>query len=731
MSQATSKLNKLRKAESEKSDQINELNAEERLINLESSIKKLKTSRDSIIQQIEVFESNEDDSRKKKELTSLMDDKMKDLKLAKDTQDENQAKVDVFLNDLPGYVEGSALTSDELSEFKKTYTAKERKTNEKQESANKKYMTKAADITSASRELGKIRKELQSTRNTIQAIRDDSMDDSINDLDDEKQNLSELEEKLANEEEEMAAMKEGKKLYQKFLKELKNEPCCPLCKDKVSDSKRTKLRILLETKMEFSNYDSVLAEITDLKNKIEITKKSIKHQEDEKECEKREEIQKAVLKEYQEAQKILKEDLDRAQKDHKKMKDLKEKVFAAEPYVRIVSSNGNKIKALEKRVSSLQSELNEVKDAEDYSILSVKLGQLRQDRKDVESDLDATEKERSKIETRHRQINNEREQLRSQIQELAATVNEGDEGIMVKIDALVKEIEELKASQTPIQNQISEIDQKLNEKRSEINDVQQHYRGIINKLREKQGKADKLATMVSQKTFEFAEKHGNKCESEFEDQAKKLDEEERDLAEKLESVARKIDAIKEKRNELQTEASRLLDVKHYIEKYKQFEEKKNEASELKKKIQSGFDEKTSLVGDIKKKKVELENQIREIKDEIVTLRAQREEKLKNKVTWEESLERHGGKEGIDREVKEKVVDCVIKKACIDDLDQIHGCLEDAIMNVHKEKMSRLNMIIRHLWKSTYQGHDIESISISCDSDGATRTANIRRNYQYC
>ena len=360
MSQATSKLNKLRKTESEMSEKINELNAEERLANLESSIQKMKADRDSIIEQIEDFESNEDDSRKKKELSALMEDKMKDLKLANDTQNENQAKVDAFLSDLPGYVEGTALTSDELSEFKRTYTAKERKANEKQESANKKYMTKAADITSASRELGKIRKELQSIRNTIQEIRDESMDDSMNDLDEEKQNLSDLEEKLANEEEEMAAMKEGKKLYQKFLKDLKNEACCPLCKDKVSESKRTKLRILLECKMEFSNYDSVRAEISELKNKIATTKKSIKQQEDEKECEKREEMQKTTLKEFQEAQKSLKEDFDRAQKDHKKMKDLKEKVFAAEPYVRIVSSNSNKIKALEKRISSLQNDLRRV-----------------------------------------------------------------------------------------------------------------------------------------------------------------------------------------------------------------------------------------------------------------------------------------------------------------------------------------------------------------------------------
>ena len=320
--------------------------------------------------------------------------------------------------------------------------------------------------------------------------------------------------------------------------------------------------------MEFSNYDSVVAEITDLKNKIEIAKKSIKYQEEEKECENREEKQKAMLKEFQEAQKILKEDLDRAQKDHKKMKDLKEKVFAAEPYVRIVSSNSNKIKALEKRVSTLQSELNEVKDAEDYSILSVKLGQLRQDRKELESVLESNEKERSKIETKHRQINNEREQLRSKIQELAATVNEGDEGIMVKIDGLEKEIEELKASQSPIQTKISDTDQELNAKRAEINDVQQHYRGIISKLREKQGKAEKLANMVIQKTVDFAQKHGNKSEADFEEQSRVLDGEEKDLTSKLESITAKIDSIKEKRNELQTEASRLLDVKQYIEKFK-------------------------------------------------------------------------------------------------------------------------------------------------------------------
>ena len=142
MSQATSKLNELRKTESIKTGQLDDLNAEDSLKTLERSLEEFKSKKEMIIDEIEVCESNEDDSRKKKELTSMLDDKMNDLEVAKNAQKESQTKVDNFLADLPGYVAGNELTQDELLDHKRNYISKERKANEKQESVNKKYMTK-------------------------------------------------------------------------------------------------------------------------------------------------------------------------------------------------------------------------------------------------------------------------------------------------------------------------------------------------------------------------------------------------------------------------------------------------------------------------------------------------------------------------------------------------------------------------------------------------------------
>ena len=57
-------------------------------------------------------------------------------------------------------------------------------------------------------------------------------------------------------------------------------------------------------------------------------------------------------------------------------------------------------------------------------------------------------------------------------------------------------------------------------------------------------------------------------------------------------------------------------------------------------------------------------------------------------------------------VKEHVINKLIKS----DLNLFYGALEAAISTIHKDKIMRLNHVIAHLWKTTYQGADIESIS---------------------
>lgn len=64
-----------------------------------------------------------------------------------------------------------------------------------------------------------------------------------------------------------------------------------------------------------------------------------------------------------------------------------------------------------------------------------------------------------------------------------------------------------------------------------------------------------------------------------------------------------------------------------------------------------------------------------------------------------------------------------------DLDIYCGALQQAILQYHAIKMEEVNQTLDYLWKKTYQGTDIDSISIRSDTEGRV-SANGLRSYQY-
>ena len=71
-----------------------------------------------------------------------------------------------------------------------------------------------------------------------------------------KTSLDKLETTLVDLEEDYAAMKEGKKLFETFLKKVKSKPNCPLCEHDLG-SRRSRVEELCRSKMEFSNESSL------------------------------------------------------------------------------------------------------------------------------------------------------------------------------------------------------------------------------------------------------------------------------------------------------------------------------------------------------------------------------------------------------------------------------------------------------------------------------------------
>ena len=69
------------------------------------------------------------------------------------------------------------------------------------------------------------------------------------------------------------------------------------------------------------------------------------------------------------------------------------------------------------------------------------------------------------------------------------------------------------------------------------------------------------------------------------------------------------------------------------------------------------------------------------------------------------------------------------KAAVDDLGKYGGALDKAIMKYHGMKMEEINRSIDELWRSTYQGTDVDTILIR--SDNETAKGNRSYNYRVC
>lgn len=65
----------------------------------------------------------------------------------------------------------------------------------------------------------------------------------------------------------------------------------------------------------------------------------------------------------------------------------------------------------------------------------------------------------------------------------------------------------------------------------------------------------------------------------------------------------------------------------------------------------------------------------------------------------------------------------------EDLDKYGRALDSAIMKYHALKMGEINKIVDELWRSTYCGTDVDSISIQ--SEGEAKASNRSYNYRVC
>ncbi|PMD38547.1 hypothetical protein L207DRAFT_463286 [Hyaloscypha variabilis F] len=78
--------------------------------------------------------------------------------------------------------------------------------------------------------------------------------------------------------------------------------------------------------------------------------------------------------------------------------------------------------------------------------------------------------------------------------------------------------------------------------------------------------------------------------------------------------------------------------------------------------------------------------------------------------------------------KEMHIQVETTKAAIEDMKKYSSALDSAIMKFHSLKMQEINAIAGELWRSTYQGTDVDTIMIRSENDTANTTT--KRSYNY-
>lgn len=82
---------------------------------------------------------------------------------------------------------------------------------------------------------------------------------------------------------------------------------------------------------------------------------------------------------------------------------------------------------------------------------------------------------------------------------------------------------------------------------------------------------------------------------------------------------------------------------------------------------------------------------------------------------------------IDDKYLQELVKVKTAESASDDVEKWRKALDQAIMNFHGLKMAEINETIAELWVKTYQGSDIDTISIEADSEGKSQG---QRSYNY-
>jgi len=480
----------------------------------------------------------------------------------------------------------------------------------------------------------------------------------------------------------------------------------------------------------------------------------------------------------------------------------------------IINSIPNKVKSLETKVKKLSSRLEQlqkirpevhelkgiIKEVEDGI---TKLEELDKEMKRMREGLDEGEEDLNMTELNvslYKQVGEDVQLADSLIREVSQLMEKKEEiGLQVdggggrSLDVVRREDEEVGCKLRIARRNLEQCQETVNKQSALINDLEARQNKLTNKKLEIEGQQQQRANMVTKKEelegkVAKAGDEVKRSERELEPVREQLEETENKKRKLVRDGEKEVEVLVDRDRKLERFLGHLQRLDSVLTKYtdsdkdEQLEKLKKDKVELEEKINELKEEKRQIEENMSKLQVAVSNQEsrRRMFDDNLRLREYKnkekkhervvksQDKALDEMDWKKVVKKKtelsdhwnrlsaeksakGGQiaevqrsiREMEREVaqpklrdaaaryKEMAVKHKLRVKVCEDLNKYYIALDYAIMKYHKEKMKVVNKIIRELWRNTYRGNDIDYIEIKTTEDSdVSAGADKKKTYNY-
>lgn len=528
---------------------------------------------------------------------------------------------------------------------------------------------------------------------------------------------------------DLAIFKSSDKLYKRYIDDIEQTPCCPLCHKNLESNESNDLQ------------DEIKEQIRKLPSRIAETEKKLK--QESKKFDELNGLQSAhenfgkLKKDVQQSQDNLKRVKEQYELVESSINDLEMLLLEPEEKLETISSTfftdmcrldelSRTIAAKDEEIHKLKSKLPDVMPSKTLEEVNNDFRQLNADLKSrnvLMNQLNDTTNEN------HKRINGIQDKLNNLVGQKMKQQEkfQGIELMKTQLKTFEEEILTLKRKineeEKKLEPTIKELEKLVRDKqivKDELNNQVQDRISIIEDFKRRQDEIQRFNKDI--KTYEKMQL--DKKFSEAQEKIAKGNTRIKQIGDEIRKTSKVLDQLKDEISNQETYKRNLQD---NIELHKIQMEKRT--------AEEGFAKLKQEVGDLNPEKLMKDRKIFHDKRDKLT---EERQTIRGSMTESENRIEAAATELNDPRYKKAkqnyLNECnkeAVLNAMIKDLHKYRAVLERSLLKYHGDKMLEINQTIRELWNNIYSGNDIDYIMIKTDEDAITTTvSDKKRSYNY-